>query len=491
MTINTGIPTNIRRPATFHSFLYSTGGRSLVPLDKRITLVGIKSAAGTLAVATPTEVFDTTEVDGLAGRGSELALMYRAAVAQAAREGRCPRIFIEAIDAPGASVAAASTLTFAGTATANGTIRLRIAGRLVSVGVAADEAAATVAARVESAIDALVDILPVTAGVVGAVVTCTHVTTSTNGNDVKYRTEATVPGITITIAQSAAGTGTVDLSTSLDALAGQKFDGIAVANGDANDVSDLLAHLTTTTSATSKRWRRVFMFEPGTIGAATTHAGSFNHVGAHVLSGEQFESLPGELAAAACVAFNCASRPNANFNRHKLVGYACPAQYAYTETEIETALAVGVTPLAPVVTGNGAFVDGLVQITKLTTTKTLEGAQPVEWPRIPAVSEVGWYLAQQLDAKYEERFGPEANPEGALVDDEVDERLRDMWADVLYAAQAQKIVKQADDCLPLAQFEANATLAYRRDADLAYVPVVPLDQVAFVHRVTQQIQLGN
>lgn len=496
--IETGISKNIRRPGTYHSHLYSDGARSFVAGERRIVLLAIKAAAGTLAVDTPTEVQDVVTADALAGRGSELALMFRATVAQALRDcqqgAKCPRIFLNAVAAPsgGGTAAAAETITVTGTATASGPLRLRIAGRAVVVNVTAGDANTAVAAAIEAEIDRLVDILPVTAAVASNVVTCTHVTAGVNGNDVRYRVEANVPGITIALAQSVAGAGTVDLTTSLDVLATAKYHGIAVANNDSNDVSDLLAHLAATVTATAKKWRRVFLVEPGTIGTATTSAASFNTTAAHVLCCEGAESPPGELAAAACVSYNiaCDGRPNPNLNGRKLVGYPPIPSNAFTDTEVETALGAGVTPLVPVVSSAGVVADGLVQIVKLVTTQTTVSSVSVELQRFPAASEVGWYLADLIDARWVREFGPEANPEGSLMDGTALDRAADIEADVLFTAEEKKIVRQVKECLPLLQNEIDADLADRINADLTYVPVLPIGQGAFLHRITQKLTLG-
>lgn len=486
--MTTIIPTNIRRPGNFTDFLYTSGRRSLVPSDRPIALLGIKSSAGTLAAATPTRILDTTEADTLAGKGSELALMARAALAQGEREPSPPPLYLVAIAAPsgGGTAAAVSTLTFSGTATASGNAIVRIAGRPVIVPVTSGDTAATVAAAAEAAIDALVDVLPVTASVVGAVVTCTAVHAGANGNDVKFRAEQLVAGISLAIAQTVAGAGTTDLTASLAVLEGARYDAIVTANGDANDVSDLAAHLAVTNTAGAGRWRRVYLAETGTIGAATTHASSFNTVGALVVTAEQFESLPGELAAAKAVAECGASRPNPNLNGHVLVGYASPASYWYTETEIETALAAGLTPLAPVLNSAGAAIDGVVRIVKPSTTKTTEGGAPVEFPRAPYVSNVGWYLARQIDAKFAEQFtGPEA-----LIDSQAPARIKDMIVDVLYAAQTARIVRQVDDVIGLIVVEVDGSVTGRLNADVPYVPVGPIDQLATLHRVTMNLGRG-
>ena len=490
MPITTGLPSTVRRPLVAHSFLYSSGARSLVPIDRRVVVVGIKTSAGTLAAATPTEIYDTVQSDTLGGVGSEVALMARAAFAQMERDDRACHLFMVTIAEPGAGTARVVTLTAAGTATEAGTLLYRIAGRLLMVGVAVGDAAATVAAALKAQIDAAGPILPLTAGVVGAVVTCTLRYKGANGNDVAFREERGIAGITIAYAQSAAGAGDTDLTASLDTLT-QKFDGIATANHIANDVTDLRAHLDVMNTQTAKKWRRAHMACPGSIATATALAAAFNDVAAHVYGCEGAESLPGELAAAQAVMLHAATRPNPNLNGRTIVGYPPIDSVAFLDSEIEAALAAGVTPLVPLTTGAGSQVDGQIKLVKLTTTKTLDGAVPVEWPRLPAVSAVGWAIAEQLDAKFVERFGPAANPDGALVDSTILGRVRDLVVDVLYTAEAAGWIRNVDDVLGSIAVEIDGTVATRVNIALEYVPVVPLDQAAFVHRVSQSVTVNR
>lgn len=490
MTITTGLPSTVRRPLVAHSFLYSSGGRSLVPIDRRMVVIGIKTSAGTLAAATPTEVFDTVQSDALGGVGSEVALMARAAFAQMERDNRSCHLFMVTIAEPGAGTARVGTLTVAGTATESGTLAYRIAGRLLLIGVVVGDTAATVAAALKAQIDANGPILPLTASVAAEVVTWTLRYKGANGNDVAFRQERGIAGITITYAQTTAGAGDTDLTASLDTLT-SKMDGIATANHIANDVTDMLAHLQVMNTQTAKKWRRAHMACTGSVATATALAAAFNDVAAHVYGCEGAESLPGEIAAAQCAMLHTATRPNPNLNGRTIVGYPPIDSAAFLDSEVEAALAAGVTPLVPVRSGAGSQIDGQIALVKLTTTKTLDGAVPVEWPRLPAVSAVGWAIAEQLDAKFAERFGPNANPEGALVDGNIRGRVRDLVVDVLYTAEAAGWIRDVDDVLGSIAVEIDGTVATRVNIALEYIPVVPLDQAAFVHRVSQSVTINR
>lgn len=489
-TIITGLPSTVRRPLVAHGFLYSSGARSLVPIDRRIVVIGTKTSAGTLAAATPTEVFDTVQSDTLGGVGSEVALMARFAFAQMERDDRACHLFMVTIAEPGGGTARVGTLTVAGTATEAGTLLYRIAGRQLAIGVVVGDTAATVAAALKAQIDANGPILPLTASVLAEVVTWTVRYKGVNGNDIAFREERGIAGITITYAQTTAGATSTDLTASLDTLT-SKYDGIATANHIANDVTDLAAHLAVMNTQTAKKWRRAHMACPGSIATATALAAAFNDVAAHVYGCEGVEMLPGELAAAMAAMYHAATRPNPNLNGRTIVGFPPIDSLAFIDSEIEAALAAGVTPLVPLTTGAGSQVDGQIKLVKLTTTRTLDGAVPVEWPRLPAVSAVGWAIAEQLDAKFQERFGPNANPDGALVDNTIKGRVRDLVVDVLFTAEEAGWIRDVKDTLGSIAVEIDGTVATRVNIALEYIPVVPLDQAAFVHRVSQSVTLNR
>ena len=96
---------------------------------------------------------------------------------------------------------------------------------------------------------------------------------------------------------------------------------------------------------------------------------------------------------------------------------------------------------------------------------------------------VGAYIARQLDSKFAERFGAAANPDGVLLTDDTVSQVRDMAANILYAAQAALIVRNVDVDLTSLRVEIDENAPGRVNVDVTYTVVVGLHQVVFVHRV--------
>jgi phage tail sheath gpL-like len=484
MPVNTGVLTSLRRPQTFHTFSYLQGGRALVPLPQRLLLIGTMKG-GTAVAGTIYQINDAQETDALFGVGTPLALMCRMAFATGALLGQGPQLYACGVAEPGSGAAHTQTFTVTGTATASGNVVIRIAGRTLTIGVAVGDVQNTIASAINAAIGAQKINLPVTSSVAANVVTATHTVKGIGGQDVIYEVVSTPAGVTVTTAQGVAGSGVADETAALANASGPDYDAIALENHAAADIALALSHVTTAWSSSEKKWRWIFIGEPGTIGAATTLASAANDRAIVVVCCEQCPNLPGEIATAAAFGMLSRSRPNGNWDGMRLPLFPPYDAYDFTNSEVETALAAGVTPLKPVVDPQTRVqTPGVVKIEKLVTTSTTQSGQPFEALRDIAVPRTGAYIARQIDAAFAARFGAAANPDGVLLTDDTVQQVRDMVANILYAAQDNKILTNVDSDLKLLVVEKDSSAPGRINVDVTYTVVLGLHQVAFVHRVT-------
>ena len=307
--INTGVPSTLNVPQTFHSFTYLYANRSLVSLPQRIALVGMMSATGATGVAgTIYEVADATQTDGLFGVGSELALMCRMAFACSAFLQKGPRVYACPIAAP-AGTATTQTITVTGAATADGNAQVTIAGRTIVFGIRNGDVANTIAAALQSGANLISQSLPVAPTVAANVVTLTHRTNGVNGNDVRVAAVQTVPGVTIAVATSVVGTGVASIQVAIDALATLRYDGIAFGNHTAADVTIINADVQARWAPADKGWRWYFLGESGTIGTATSLSSAANHTAVVVGSCYNCPQLAGEIATFLAMATFSRERP--------------------------------------------------------------------------------------------------------------------------------------------------------------------------------------
>lgn len=482
MTINTGVSANLRNPQTFHNFSYSFAVPGLTSLLLRVALIGAKTPAGTAVAGTVYQINDPQEADTLFGLGGELTLMCRKGFETAKRLGRGPKMFAVCM-AESSGVANVKTITGTGAATAEGNIVIRIAGRTLTVGVRVADSANTIAAAINSAILANGENMPVLATVAANVVTLTHRTKGVNGVDVQVTVEQQVAGNAQAVANTVAGTGVTDHQAALDALSPLPFDGIAFANHAAADITEINADIAQRWSYSEKKWRWYCLGEPGTIGTATALATAANHQAVLIASMEGCLSTAGEMAAAFAFGLFSRERPNAIYNGMKLPLYPPPAATVYTGTEIETAIAAGLTPLTAVVDPfTNTVTADVAKIVRATTTKTTVGASPFVVLADLGVSRTGVAIAQQIDVAYDQRFSGDADPDGSYLTDDTIGQVKDMIENILRIYQDSRVLRNVEDDLVGLKCERSATPG-RLDNEIPYTVVLGLHQVANIHRV--------
>lgn len=474
-SIDTGVPSSLKRPGTFPVFRFSLSGRGLIPLPLRMACVGMLSSAATATAEEPTQVFDDADADTKFGAGSEIALMCRKAFAQARRQGTQPEIWGCGIAEPGAGTAHAKTATLSGAATEDGNLVIRVAGRTITVGVSSGDAAATVAAALEAELDAQAADLPVTAGVASAVVTCTHVTKGENGGDVDYETVNLPAGLGLVFADGAVGAGVADITNALDALLDKDYDFVAIANRKSADVTDAKANTADAWGYGQKRYRWIVMGDPTTLAAATALGAAANDFTVLIASYEGSPSLPGEVAAAVACYVAGKERPNANYDHGVLELYPPAASSVYTSSEIESALSAGVTPLVPTPEGD------LTEIVRLVTTHVTTSSAPDYATFDLATSRSAAYVARQIDARYRAEFPQELLVTDEASPDNVLKRIKDLVVGVHRAAEDLRILRDVDDFLDQIIVEEDGVTAGRVNVANPFRVVSPLHQAVFVH----------
>lgn len=479
MTIQSTTSTALRRPGVFNEFKFRSAGQQLVPLPQRVVIIAEASSAGTATPEVPVQIFDEDDADTKLGKGSFAALMARVALAQAklvsAKGFSSPEIWACPTIAPAGGVAAVETITVTGPATESGNVVLRVAGRLIIVGVTSGDAQNTIAAAIEAKLDELANTLPVTASVATNVVTCTNVTKGVNGNDVAFELVSKPAGVGIAFAQTVAGTGTAPITNPLAALFDQRYHALALNNHTTGDASTILTHVADAWGNAQKNYRFVFLGERGSLSTAQTLQASYNAYQVSIINCEGTPSLPGEIAVAAAVATFAREKPNANLDGERLALVKPSATLAFTNAEVESALSGGVTPLTP----DGEF----VKIERLVTTQiTLNSAafeplRDLQYPRTSA------YIAEQVSIGFLTGFVQEVLDDDPEAD--IRARVRDMVIGVHRAAQRDRILRDVDDFLDEIQVEIASAPAGRLIVSDPFRVAGPLHQGVFVHTMYQ------
>jgi phage tail sheath gpL-like len=484
MPINTGVPTSLNRPQTFHTFSYLRAAGSLTNVPLRIALIGAKSSAGTATAGTVYTASDAATTDALFGASSELALMCRKAYECSVLFQRGPQVYAVPI-AESAGVANVKTITQVGTATTDGNIIVRVAGRTFVVGVRNGDAQNTVTASIAAALKANAQNLPVIVTSATNVVTLTHATKGINGVDVAVSVDQQVAGCVATVANTVTGTGATDHQPALDSLSPLRYDGIVFANHASADITEILADLAVRWGAASKTWGWYFVGEMGTISTATALAAAANHQAVVVTSMEGCLNTAGEMATATAMLVWSRERPNANYDKAKVPLYPPAAATIYTGAEVETAILAGLTAFTASIDSSGAITQNLAKCERLVTTKTTTGSSPDDRNRDIGTSRVGVALAIQIDIAYDQRFSADTNPDGALQDEDTDAQVKDMVAAIMRSEARDNVLRsdlvEAD--ISQIQVEHDSVALGRDNVAIFYHPVGGLHQVAYQHNV--------
>lgn len=402
-----GLPSSRKTPGTYLSVILGGPGAGGGATRELLNVVGnmleadltgsapsFTIAKGTAALATPVEVFGEQDAIDKFGRGSELHLMCRIALAQ---NPNVPLWATPMGQAAGA-VAASQALTFSGgPATADSTLLLYVAGERVEVVLPKtdpnDGAALTVEDAAKLVAQAVLDRpdLPVTAqAAIDGVGPAWKVTLSakqggTRGNRIPVRAAvlvgtkrhaltaggaaATYNGLGYALGGSKLAGGTGTESTTFDtvksALAGQRWHRIALASEDSTNIASMLTQLNSKAGVTSMLWEQLVVANVEAFSTASTGAkaiaAALNGARAQLAWHYNSHRSPGEIAAALAAGrllgdSNLAggiagesSNPAQNLDGLQLA--VITAQDDFNDQplpeEIEAALNYGVTPLVP------------------------------------------------------------------------------------------------------------------------------------------------
>ncbi|MDB5802266.1 MAG: Mu tail sheath family protein [Rhodocyclales bacterium] len=355
------LPSSIRRPGKYFEFNTKLAVRTLASNLQRVLIVGQRIAAGSVPALTIKDVFSDAEAANYFGAGSIAHLMVRAAITAN------PYIALQviAMDDAGAGVVATGTHTTTGTATGSGVSTVNVGDMQVAVAVATGDTPTVQAAALKAQFDKQTD-LPVTATVAAGVLTVTAKNKGTLGNGIKISATNTAPGSTVAVVAMASGASDPTIATALATVLAGGHNIIISAWNDSTNLTALRTHLDFVSGPREKRRAIAAYGHVGTLSQATTLAGTIN-------SGRMTcGNLPGayenvfELAASYGAVIASEEDPARPLNTLPLTGISAPPlANRLSGTEIENALANGVTPLT---VGSG----DKVQIERAVSTYTVD-----------------------------------------------------------------------------------------------------------------------
>jgi len=345
MNLSPNIPETMI-PGSYTGYNYYAGPNGLPANIQKVLLIGDKSSAGSIAANKPTEVATEQEAIALAGSGSVLMQMYKAAK-KAWKYAQISFLCYEVA----ASSAATWAFTLTGTATAAGQVGVDCNGVQFVTGVAKTDTAAAIATALADEINNTPD-APFTAAADSGTVTLTakckgaYISTAAGGLNVSAVSTAT--GVTAGNVTTTAGTGTVNLETALAAAFPERFHIIVSPVNDETNLGKLRTHLEAAAAPLEQRGQRaVCAMVAASASAAKTEALKHNYERLHIAAVKnKLNATVWEIAAGLGAIFASNSKPNVPMNGVAIPGLAIPdLEDKWSGEEQDVLLYGGVIPL--------------------------------------------------------------------------------------------------------------------------------------------------
>jgi phage tail sheath gpL-like len=428
------IPSTIRTPGVYSEFNTKMAVATLPANLYKCVIVGQRIAAGSVAANVLTDVFSAEDAANYFGRGSIAHLMVKAAI----KANNYLSLQAIAADDAAASVAASGTVTITGPATAPGALNLGVNGQSAAIAFASGDTANSIAAALQAQIAAQPD-LPVTAAVLGAVVTLTAKNKGTLGNAIKLTATPTAnTGVAAAVVAMANGATDPDITNTLAAIFTAGHNIVITAFNDATNLGKLATHINNVSAATEKRRARGVFSSIGTYAQATTLSTGVNN--GRILQALVPSANEAEYEVAAAMASIAASEedPARPLNGMILVGLTVPPIASWLSgSQVEAAVHNGVTPVRCTSDGDVHIVRAVT--TYLTNVNAVPDISLMDWTTIGALD----YVAKSLEDTIALKFPRDKKSARTKA------RLQDAIYDVMLKLQELEIVEnvQATDIL--------------------------------------------
>jgi phage tail sheath gpL-like len=400
MAIESVIANSDKVPGVYIRVSLGVGARAAGSDPLFVVLFGNKTSSGTMALETEYDCFSEDEARSLAGAGSELFWMFKAA---AAANPGVP-IKLMAVTAS-AGTAATGTITVTNSATSAGTVGVTVQGEEIEIPFASGEANTAVAAAINTAINNKSD-WPVTAGVASGVVTLTARHAGPRGNFISFRCRI-IAGTGTAVAASgvrlASGATSDDPQTALDAQQGVVRRFLVAPYSDATQLAKFKTHVDAQDEPEAGNRKIVVAGSLDTLANTTTLATGLNFSRGQ-LAWMEDSDLPPSMLAAALASFRAGAE--GNDAAHNYCGEILPGLKPHfdksdipSHTELVSALNNGITPLTSL--GSGEVV-----IVRSITTKSQDSASKPDYRVLDSHKvAVPDFIASDLELQFADSFG--------------------------------------------------------------------------------------
>lgn len=524
-----GVPASRKTPGIYFNVVLGGPGTSAGSATKRIALLGnhftsaitgaspaLSVAAGSAAAASVNFVASEADAVTLFGHGSELHRMCAAVFRQ------YPDATVYGIPvADAAGTAASGVLTFATTATAAFTVRLKLCGLVIDVAVASGDTATNIASAVADAINDVND-LPYTAQNSSGAVTITAKQTGPRGNTLVVDAYFVAAGSTIetrittssTTSPGAATTGTWsstgtlgseitltsgatqdNFANALAAIDTARYDRIVGACIDSTNIDRIATQITTHAGPTVQLLEQCIVPSVDTYANVVSLATGRNNARVQVAWHHASQIPAPDIAATVAAArlagdayvggllVGEATDPAANLDGLELASLT-PQRVLTdrpTATEIENALNNGVACIAP----SSRRPSGCALVRSITSRSLAAGVPNyavIDTAYVTVCDHVAddcrSYLTTQLAGAKLGADGADGNPVSRAANVTTPSIIRGMIYGRLKGYEADGILRDVDANASLLVVEADGTTPGRVNCEIPSEPVTALHNVA-------------
>ncbi|WP_431281659.1 phage tail sheath subtilisin-like domain-containing protein [Humitalea sp. 24SJ18S-53] len=357
-------PSDWRVPGTYVEIRPTYGRIGIVDYPTKVLLVGQATTASTGPRNVPVLATRDDDASSRFGAGSQIDAMLR----MFRRANLTSQVWIMGQADPVGGVAATGTIVLTGSPSASGQFSVNIAGRRVSIPVAASATVTAITAALAVAVNAIT-LLPVTATASTGTLTLTSKHTGVLGNDIDIRLnplagDVTPAGLTAAVTAMASGAGVPDVAVSLAAIAATWFTDFAFGASDAASAALIEAELATRYRANGRMDGHAYFGLRGTHGELTALGAARNSPYRSGIGAKAAGSPPWEWAASLCArgAFYLAQDPARQMRSLTLPGIVGPAPAnLFTPAEQHLLLLDGISTF-------DVQADGTVALSRVITT---------------------------------------------------------------------------------------------------------------------------
>jgi phage tail sheath gpL-like len=316
------IPNSNRVPGPYVEIDGSKALGIQAPEPHHALIIGMRQSTGTATQGQLKSIIGELDGDPLFGAKSQLARGCRAFK----RVNKTAKVTALALDENAGGTAATFTLPLVGTATADGTLTVRIGDQRVSIAVASGTANTNAGVALDAAIDAA-DRMPWSATNATGTVTCTHVHKGEVGNGFSVEVLSLPAGITCTPTQPSNGATNPLMSTAIAAMADERYDSVVIMNSDATSVLAMENEMARRWGPLVKQPGMVILGVRGSHGTMTTYGAARNSPYSSVIGSGLSPTPPDTWACqmAARDAQRCDTQPNRPRNGLTLPDCEAPA----------------------------------------------------------------------------------------------------------------------------------------------------------------------